>query len=419
MLEPRREASAYAQTSLAISNLRGVLIVILVSFHSTLAYMGSTPAPAANFDQPPYLWLAFPIIDDNRFFGFDLYGAWVDVNLMALMFFLSGLFVAPSLRRKGAIRFASERLVRLGLPFLFSIFFLIPISLYAAFLRYSPDAGIADYLRAYRALPFFANGPAWFLWQLLVWSCLVAAIYAVWPATLDWLSAAVSGARRRPLKFVAGLFAVSALGYLPLTLVYGPFDWIERGPFSLQISRPPIYGAFFFAGVAVGAHGLANGVLAPDGALARQWRRFAVASPLLLFTWMGVTGVSLTWPDFAPWAVKVISALSYVGASVAGVMSLMAIAVRFCGKAIAWQETLSRNTLGIYIVHYVPLVWMQYLMLDEPLPALLKAAIVFAVTLPASLGLSALMRRQTLLARLIGEAPKASLAMPPPTPSRA
>ena len=57
-----------------------------------------------------------PIIDSQRWFGFDLFCAWQDVSLMSLMFFLSGLFVPPSLARKGSSTFLSDRLLRIGLP---------------------------------------------------------------------------------------------------------------------------------------------------------------------------------------------------------------------------------------------------------------------------------------------------------------
>ena len=113
--------AAYAHASLAIANLRGVFILILVSFHASLAYLGSTAGPAASFTQPPFQWLAFPIVDSHRFYGFDLYCAWEDVHVMALMFFLSGVFVPGSLRRKGAARFLADRVLRLALPFLFSV----------------------------------------------------------------------------------------------------------------------------------------------------------------------------------------------------------------------------------------------------------------------------------------------------------
>jgi hypothetical protein len=97
-------------SSLALSNLRAIVILIVLAFHSMLAYLVFIPAGAAAFDSPPYVWRAFAIVDTRRFFGFDLICAWQDVYLMALMFFLSGLFVAPSLKRKGAWRYAGDRL---------------------------------------------------------------------------------------------------------------------------------------------------------------------------------------------------------------------------------------------------------------------------------------------------------------------
>lgn len=405
-------SAAYAHASLAIANLRGVFILILVSFHACLAYLGSTPAPPASFDQPPFLWLAFPIVDERRFYGFDLYCAWEDVHVMALMFFMSGLFVAPSLRRKGATRFALDRLWRLGLPFLFSTLALMPVAIYPVFHRLNPRAGLADYLAAYCNLPFLPNGPTWFLWLLTAISLTAAALYALAPRFLDALADLAADARLRPQRFLAALTLAAFLAYLPLTLAYGPFDWFERGPFSFQISRPLLYGVYFFAGLGVGAAGLGEGLLAPDGKLGVQWRRLGVISPACLFLWMGLTGVVLNFPDFAPMAMRMASALAYVGASVAGVMLLIAVATRFCAQRIRWLELLSRNSLGIFVVHYAPVVWLQYALTGVAAPALFKAAIVFGVTLPLSLLVAMAMRRQSLLARLIGEDPSVRAAPP-------
>ncbi len=108
-----RSASA---TSLALANLRGIVIVIVLAFHSMLAYLEWIPVTGSGFDSPPYDWRSFPIIDNHRFFGFDLICAWQDVYLMALMFFLSGLFVWPSLMRKKDLAFLRDRVLRLGLP---------------------------------------------------------------------------------------------------------------------------------------------------------------------------------------------------------------------------------------------------------------------------------------------------------------
>src|SRR5438270_11788089 len=87
------------RSSLALDNLRAFVILLVLSFHSALAYLDFLPAAPFPFDDPPYLWRAFPIVDHARWFGFDLFCAWQDVFLMSLFFFLSGLFVWPSLKR--------------------------------------------------------------------------------------------------------------------------------------------------------------------------------------------------------------------------------------------------------------------------------------------------------------------------------
>ena len=50
-------------SSIALSNLRAFVILIVVAFHSVLAYLGSAPIAAAPFDNPPYHWIATPILD--------------------------------------------------------------------------------------------------------------------------------------------------------------------------------------------------------------------------------------------------------------------------------------------------------------------------------------------------------------------
>src|SRR5947199_4274417 len=118
------------RSSLALDNLRAFVILLVLSFHSVLAYLQFLPAEPFAFDSPPYMWRAFPIVDSQRWFGFDLYCAWQDVFLMSLFFFLSGLFVWPSLCRKGVGAFLHGRILRLGLPFALVVGLLMPPTLY-------------------------------------------------------------------------------------------------------------------------------------------------------------------------------------------------------------------------------------------------------------------------------------------------
>src|ERR1700748_1471576 len=105
-----------SRSSMALNNLRGLVIVIVVAFHSVLAYLG---------------W-----------FGFDVFCAWQDVYLMGLMFFLSAFFAWRGVTRRGPRKFLTERSLRLGLPFLFGIVIVMPIALYPVYRLTAVDPGV-------------------------------------------------------------------------------------------------------------------------------------------------------------------------------------------------------------------------------------------------------------------------------------
>jgi hypothetical protein len=91
-----------AGVNVPFSNLRAVVIIIVVAFHSVLPYLASQPQHPFAFDAPPYGWVAFPIIDRERWFGLDLFCAWQDISLMSRMFCLAGLFTPQRSCAKGA-----------------------------------------------------------------------------------------------------------------------------------------------------------------------------------------------------------------------------------------------------------------------------------------------------------------------------
>ena len=52
-------------------------------------------------------------------------------------------------------------------------------------------------------------------------------------------------------------------------------------------------------------------------------------------------------------------------------------------------DSLSEHAYGIYLVHYAPVVWLQYALLGSDLPVPAKAATVFAIALAVSWAASA------------------------------
>jgi peptidoglycan/LPS O-acetylase OafA/YrhL len=370
-----------ASASQALGNLRAILILIVLVFHGVLPYLGSLPPGAHGFDDPARRWQAFPIVDSQRFFGFDLFCAWQYLSMMALMFFLSGLFVGPSLARKGSREFLSGRLLRIGVPLVFAVGILTPLAYYASYRATAADPSFAAFWGAWLALPFWSPGPQWFLILLLAFSAVAAAMHRFAPRLRDRLFDAAARAADRPLRFFAGLAAASALAYIPLALVFSPWSWTNFGPVAFETTRILLYLAYFLAGYALGAAGLGRGMLSCDGALARNWPVWLGAAVLGFGLWAGSSSLTLgAWVDIPLYA-RLLAAITQVFGCAAGAMFALALALRFLRRRRAAFDSLSANAYGIYLLHYVPAVWLQFALLDAPLPAIAKGAIVFGATL--------------------------------------
>lgn len=368
-----------SRTSVALNNLRAIVIVIVLAFHSVLAYLASLPPEPFAFDTAPYRWQATPIIDTARWFGFDLFCAWQDVSLMSLMFFLSGVFVPMSLKRKGARGFLSDRLLRIGLPLAMVVAFVIPVAYYPAYAVTAADPSVEAFWQHWRALPFWALGPQWFLCQLLALNALAAALHHSAPQLTERFGRLAAMAHDQPLKFFAGLVAVSALVYVPLALVFTPWTWTNYGPFSFQTSRPLHYLVYFFAGYAVGAFGLERGLLSADGALARRWAWWVAAAFAGFFLWAGPTSLTLDGKQ-APMIVHIVSDIGFAIACAAGAFCFLAVCLRFATGRHWALDSLSAQAYNMYLNHYIFVVWLQYAVLGLGLVAVGKAAIVFCGT---------------------------------------
>ncbi len=372
-----------SRSSIALSNLRAVVIVIVLAFHSVLAYLASLPATPYAFDAAPYRWQAIPIVDGQRWFGFDLFCAWQDISLMSLMFFLSGLFVPSSLKRKGSGTFLSDRFLRIGLPLILVIIFLMPVTYYPTYLAGAADPSMGAYWQHWLALPFWPCGPQWFLWQLLALNVAAAGLHRFAPAWSESLGRLAASARAHPIRFFVALVSVSALAYIPLALIHSPWQWTNVGPFSFQLSRPLHYVVYFFAGFAVGAYGLDRGLLASDGALARNWAAWLAASIAGFVLWALPTSLMVDG-QAASLPVQLASGVGFVLACAAGCFVLLALCLRFAPERTRILDSLSVNAYSMYLLHYVFVVWLQFVLLPVALFAAGKALIVFGGTLVLS-----------------------------------
>jgi hypothetical protein len=410
-----------SKSSLALSNLRAFVIIVVLAFHSVIAYLGSLPDSARPFDSPPYQWQAFPIIDRERWLGFDVFCGLLNVYLMSFMFFLSGLFIWSSLARKGVRQFVHDRFWRLGVPFAWVVFLLIPVAYYPAYLVRAVDPSWTAFWGHWLALPSWPSGPAWFVWQLLVLNIAAAGLYWLAPQSGAFLGRLSSSAGAHPIRYFVGLVTLSALAYVPLAIAFTPWEWFQLGPFAFQPSRPLHYAVYFFAGIGIGAYGLERGLLGSDGMLARRWAWWLAAALVSFVLWIIPTaliaeqaGIATIEPEGASpsLGLQLAASLGFILCCASNCFFFAAVFLRFATKCVPAFDSLSANAYGMYLVHYVFVVWLQYAMLGLALFAIAKAAIVFTGTLILSWATTAALRRVPLGALLMG-ADRQALARAP------
>jgi hypothetical protein len=381
------DPQSFLKSSLALRNLRGLVIILILAFHSFSAYIVNQPATPERFDQPPYTWTAFPIIDSERWIGFDLICAFMFLYLMQLMFFLSGLFVWPSLSRRGWQTFLGRRAFRLGVPFVIGTYLLMPITFYAVYRVTAVDLTWSAFWEHWTALPIAATGPMWFLWFLLVLD--LAAVILLLRFQAHFSNARLSKIFDATTSFIA-LISISAMLYLPLAAIYSPWQWIGYGPFEIQAAFAPQYALYFAAGVAVGVYGLGRGLLDVNGILMQRWRYWVLATIGAFVLWIGPTALMVRDASTLIGWLQVAANIGLVVFVATACFGMIAIFLRYGTGHWPINDLISENAYGIYFFHYTAAVWLQYALLRVALPAIAKGLVVLAGTLLISLAASIL-----------------------------
>jgi hypothetical protein len=400
------------RNNIAIGYLRAFVTMLVLLFHSVIAYTTFVPRTLRPFDSVPYYWGPFPVVDVQRWAGFDLFVVFNESFFMSLMFLLSGLFVYPSLVRKGGLAYLRDRFVRLGLPFALYAAVLSPLAYYPSYLLRGGEPSVASYVQAWSSLDTWVSGPVWFVAVLLGLDILAVLLHRFFPKAIVALGQLGNNGAQRPLRFFFGLLCASAIAYASLRLAFGPLRWFTFGPFAIQSARILLYPLFFFTGVGIGAWGIERGLLAPDGLLARHWRRWLPLAIIAFVLELALMDRARIAGAATPISLNVACGLAYVLACCAISFLLLALFVRFAKRRVAIFDSLSDNAYGMYLLHYVFVIWIQYAMLDLTLPAFPKGMIVFTAVLLASWLSTAAIRRIPFAARILTSGTQAARALP-------
>ncbi len=153
-----------------IDNLRWTMIFLVISMHAADTY---SPLGSWYFtDRTP--------LSHGALVFFAAWQMYLQSFFMGLLFFVAGFFLPPSFDRKGPVRFIKDRAYRLGLPVLFYMFILGPVTEYYVAHSWTstrPTSMANEWIKHIRNGEFLQeNGPLWFCLALLIFSVTYAAL---------------------------------------------------------------------------------------------------------------------------------------------------------------------------------------------------------------------------------------------------
>lgn len=353
---PTEEAPAAPRLH-ALDSLRASMMWLGIVLHVAIIHMIQTPL--------------VPWRDDQRTKLADLLVGFIHAFRMPVFFILAGFFVAQLLQSRGPRGLALHRVRRLALPF---VVFWPPLLL---------AVGVFKLLFVHRMVrgtwgidaALKATGPAvpegastlhlWFLWMLLWFSLLAAAIASARDA---WLRQALarSGAVLQRLGSTGWGVPVLALPLVVAGLGYPNGFLTPSGSFLPRGSEWLHNGLFFAFGIA-----LYHQQWELFALYKRRWAAYAGAG-MVAFLATGALVEARAQPLWTSFAYNVCTWFWS--------FAVIGLGARFLATRRPWLAYLADSSYWVYLVHMPLTVAFGALLYALPLPALAKMTINIAAT---------------------------------------
>ncbi|SEK33283.1 Acyltransferase family protein [Chitinophaga rupis] len=243
-------------------------------------------------------------------------------------------------------------------------------------------------------------GPPWFIWELFFFNIVIALLFPFLKNGLYKLSNKLASLKNKAVILFLIWLLLTWILYVPLAFLFGPYSWTGFGPFDFQKSRVLLYGGYFIFGALAGN----AGIFTDDTSFVRKWPLWII---LCLLTYAVLTIIppllrsmvaAHTLPEVAAWLIYF---TLYVASCTLSCIAFLTIFKACIHRSRSWWNSLSANAYGIYLVHYILIVWCQYFLLNNQLPAFIKFVITFGVALSGSWLLVSLLRKQSLIKKYL------------------
>ena len=362
----------------ALDSLRALMMWLGIVLHVAIIHMVQAPL--------------VPWRDDQRTFAADLLVGFIHAFRMPVFFILAGFFVAQLLRSRGPKGLAVHRLRRLALPFL--VFWpplFVALGVFMLLFVHRMVRGTWGIDPALSPTgPAVPEGPStlhlWFLWMLLWFSLLAAAIAS---ARGPWLQQGLArfgyalqrlGSTWWGVPLLALPLVVAGVGY-PNGFLTPSGSFLPRGSEWLH------NGLFFAFGIA-----LYHEQWDLFALYKRRWAAYAVVG----FVAYIATGALVEAKAHPLWTSFAYNVCTWLWS-----FAVLGLGTRFLATRKPWLAYLADSSYWVYLVHMPLTVAFGALLYGLPLPALAKMGINIAATTAVCLASYHLLVRSTWVGVLL------------------
>ncbi len=365
---------------LFIDNLRWLMIIFVVIMHLNVTYSNSGS----------WYYVEKHSLDIFSKIIFGMYGSFTQAYFMGFLFLIAGYFVPGSYDKKGALKFFSDRFIRLGIPTLFFMLILDPLTniIRMSFVHAVPADLLSRYLSYISGFQFIgSSGPLWFAFALLIFS----VIYALVRTTLlknkipqDNKSVSITHTH------VIAVILLISIGAFLLRLVQP----VGTAFYNMQLCYFSAYIVLFILGIIAYRHNLFQNIPYHFGMF---WFKIALWAGIPLWFVIGIGGGALKNGTSL-----FNGGLHWQSAAIALWESFFCVGICL-GLLVLFREKYNRqgriskflaaNAFAVYVFHAPILVAASMLVQGIAIYPLLKMVIMVMIMVPACYGFAWLIRK--------------------------
>lgn len=360
-------------------NLRAFVIFLVIVLHGSMSYMAYAPE-----------W--WYVVDSQQSLVFTALVLLLDVPIMLVLFFISGYFALPSLRRRTPGEFLKEKFVRIGLPWLFGALFLAPLIAYMIIFTNDIPIGFLQFWSQDFWGVWYQQSVYWFLGILFFLFILLTGAVALRPG----LRQVEQKAERPTWKLFVAFGGLMTAGFLLINQFYPVDTWTHAWYLLMfQPLRVPLYVGYFVLGL----YAYRSGWFTDEG-----YRPNLVGWGVLF----GLSGLLyivfrlFVFPT-APSAflMQAGNALLFNTFCLSALIAGGAFFRRYVNSDAPFWRSVARNSYAVYFIHPLILFPLAYLFLAFAIPLILKAPLLILLASLLCWAVSALVLTRAPLLRRV------------------